>query len=97
MLRLTGQVVGVVDKVSQKGTAYKVVKVLEMGQNTRITFVQDFRGIPVQVGEELDIEVSGRAYLNKAGSAEMAWTAWAAKDGQQQAEPLKAVGGGKYR
>jgi len=96
MMTLKGQVCGVVDKVSQKGTAYKLVKVLEMDGFARLTFVQDFRGVPVSEGQDIELEVAVRAYLTKNGKPEVAYTAWAAKE-EKAGQPLAAVAGGRYK
>jgi len=95
MVVIKGQVVGVVEKVSKKGTPYKMIKLLEMDGFAKLTFVQDFRGVTITNGEHVEMEVSVRPYLNKNGNAEIAYTAWAPKEGQEAEapKPLAAVGG----
>jgi len=97
MLILRGQVCGVQERRSQKGTDYLMVKILEMGDFAKITYVQDFRGVSVTPGEQVEMKVSVRPYLNKAGSPQIGYTAWNEEKEAVKDLPIKAVGGGKYK
>lgn len=93
MLRLCGQVCGVMDKTTAKGKQYKLVKVLEEGQYARITFVQDFRGVTITPGDLVEMEVSVKAYVNKSGAASIAYAAWGAQ-GEEEKPALSVAQGG---